>query len=412
MLKELEVNGKRFFLAPESNFWAIGEIEEVERFYRERKDALLEEMQRYRFEVDIRTAYINPTESCNRNCPYCYIPAEIRERGTKMSYEKLEEILTVLAENGVERVIFHGAEPLMVKDEIFRAMEDFDFKYGIQTNATLLEEEDAELLMKKGASVGISLDSPYKETNDYLRGKGHYDAVMRALDFFDGYRSLNIIMTVNKHNFQHLPAMVDFLAGKVSVMLANPVRGTSPGGRELRPPEGFEDYYIKAIDRAIENTKSGRRIVIGDFANILLGLVAPTSRVLQCDISPCGGGRRFFAVSADGIYPCGEFIGMEEFRANLSALSDWSSLFEKFEVVRKRTVEQIEECRNCEFRNLCGAPCPAEIYAESGTMLSKSPYCEFYKKLALKAMDVIARGDVRNVLKLERMKAIYRVEDF
>ncbi len=409
MLREIEVGSVKFLLDPETNFWAIGERGEVEEFYGERREGLLEDMKRYRFEVDIKTAYINPTEKCNRNCPYCYISPEIRKRGEDMSYERLEEIFTALAENGVERVIFHGAEPLLVKGTIFKAMDEFDFSYGIQTNATMLDEGDAEFLMEKKASVGISLDSPYRETNDYLRGKGQYDAVMRAFEYFEGYGNLNVIMTVNRYNYQHLPAMVDFLAGKVGVILANPVRGTSEGGRELRPPEGFEEYYLEAIDRAIENTKNGRRIVIGDFANVLLGLVAPTSRVLQCDISPCGGGRRFFAVSVDGIYPCGEFIGMEEFRADLSALSNWEELMGRFEVVRRRTVELIDECRECEFRNLCGAPCPAEIYAESGSMFEKSPYCEFYEKLALKAMEVIAKGEVSSVLRLERMRKVYEV---
>ena len=407
MLREIEVNGTKFFLSPESNFWAIGDREEVEEFYRERREELLEDMQMYRFEIDVKTAYINPTERCNRNCPYCYIPAEIRSRGAEMSYERLEEVLTVLAENGVERVIFHGAEPLLARDTIFKAMEHFDFNYGIQTNATLLEKEDAEFLIEKRASVGISFDSPYRKTNDYLRGKGQYDAVLRALDYFEDYGNLNVITTVNRYNYQHLPAMVDFLAGKVGVMLANPVRGTSEGGRALRPPGGFEEYYMEAVDRAIENTKNGKRIVIGDFANVLLGLVAPTSRVLQCDISPCGGGRRFIAVCVDGVYPCGEFIGMSEFRAGLSAIFDWEGLMEKFEKVRRRTVELIEECRDCEFRNLCGAPCPAEVYAESGSMFRKSPYCEFYKRLSVKAMEVIARGEVGSVLRLERMKKVY-----
>ena len=45
---------------------------------------------------------------------------------------------------------------------------------------------------------------------------------------------------------------------------------------------------------------SGRKLVVGNFANLLLGLVAPGARRLMCDISPCGGGRCFFAVGAGG----------------------------------------------------------------------------------------------------------------
>jgi sulfatase maturation enzyme AslB (radical SAM superfamily) len=48
--------------------------------------------------------------------------------------------------------------------------------------------------------------------------------------------------------------------------------------------------------------------------SLWLKMDAPSARVMMCDISPCGGGRRYMAVAANGnAYPCGEFIGMESF---------------------------------------------------------------------------------------------------
>ncbi len=192
------------------------------------------------------------------------------------------------------------------------------FRYGIQTNGFLLNDEDMEFIMERGVNLGISFDSQDMKTNDFLRGEGHFNSVSRILEVMQGYKHLNVITTINHYNYTQLPEMVDFLAGKVEVCLMNPVRGTSAGGRKLRPPVEAADYFIKAVDRAIELTGSGERIVIGDFANILLGIVAPTSRVLQCDISPCGAGRRFFAITPDmKVYPCGEFIGFQEFSTEL-----------------------------------------------------------------------------------------------
>ncbi|RLI73488.1 hypothetical protein DRO97_07400 [Archaeoglobales archaeon] len=79
---------------------------------------------------------------------------------------------------------------------------------------------------------------------------------------------------------------------------------TSNKARELRADaKEAASGFIKAVEKSIELTKLGNRIVIGDFANIILGIVAPTSRVLQCDISPCGAARRFFAITVDGIFP-------------------------------------------------------------------------------------------------------------
>ncbi len=397
---------------PETNFWVIVDGNEVPKeirdFFDENRDTLLQKMRKYRFEVDFNTVYINPTERCNANCPYCYIPSEVRRRGKEMDYDTLRDVLEKIEGAGVKNVIFHGAEPLVVKDMIFRAIDEFDYSFGIQTNGFLLERDDVDFLMERNVNVGLSFDSPYKKIEDLLRGKGHHSKIVTLLDYFNGYSRLNIITTINSHNYIHLPDMIDFLAGRVEVVLMNPVRGTSRGGRDLRPdPVKASEYFIEAVERAIQHTKDGRRVVIGDFANIMLGIVAPYSRVLQCDISPCGAGRRFVSICPDGVYPCGEFIGMEEFKIPLSEIERVS---EFFTAVRERIVEKIEECRECAFRNICGNPCSAEIHSEHGTMLKKSYYCEFYRTIIEHAFRVIARGDAEHVVRLRNLKKIYEIQ--
>jgi uncharacterized protein len=155
----------------------------------------------------------------------------------------------------------------------------------------------------------------------------------------------------------------------------------------------------------------GQRIVIGDFANMILGIVAPTSRVLQCDISPCGGGRRFVSITADKmVYPCGEFIGMEEFALPFDVfLKSTLSGDIPFMEVRERKVEDIQECASCVYRHICGAPCPGEVYSEKGSLLEKSPYCEFYKRIIDHAFTVISEGRERYVIRNEKMKMLYRI---
>ncbi|MEM2059569.1 MAG: peptide-modifying radical SAM enzyme CbpB, partial [Archaeoglobaceae archaeon] len=399
---------------PDTNFWSIydSEIpEEILRLYDQRREELKEKMQRYRFEVNFNTVYINPTERCNANCPYCYIPEKLRKNGEQMSPNELESFVERIAELGIKNVIFHGAEPLLMKDKLFELIENNpEMSFGIQTNGFLLTEEDADFLRQKNVNVGISFDSPEREIEDFLRGKGHFDKANEIIDWFSGYRKFNVITTITKFNYSQLSDLIDFLAGKVRVVLMNPVRGTSEGGRKLRAdPKEASAEFIKAVERAIWHTKNGRRIVIGDFANIVLGIVAPYSRVLQCDISPCGGGRRFFALTPEGIFPCSEFVGIEEFKIPIEALKDPVELSKSLGAIRVRTVERIEECRDCIYRNVCGSPCPAEVYAEKGTLFSKSPYCEFYKAVIEHAFRVIRRGDVESVVELGRMKKVYEI---
>ena len=98
--------------------------------------------------------------------------------------------------------------------------------------------------------------------------------------------------------------------------MLNPVRCTRQGARDVRPADHeLWKYYSAALDRTYElYRETGRKLIVANFANVLVGIVAPAARRLMCDISPCGGGRCFFAVSASGdLFPCSEFVGTKDF---------------------------------------------------------------------------------------------------
>jgi len=89
-MENLNFENFKLSIDPDSNFWVIYDDvvpEEIMEFYRTNCEELKKEMENYRFEVNFNTVYLNPTEKCNANCPYCYIPEKIR---------KLEEILNAL----------------------------------------------------------------------------------------------------------------------------------------------------------------------------------------------------------------------------------------------------------------------------------------------------------------------------
>jgi uncharacterized protein len=89
---------------------------------------------------------------------------------------------------------WQGGEPTLMGIEFFRRSVELARKHAngrrivftIQTNATLLNDEWAELFAEHGFLVGISIDGP-RELHDAFRvdkgGKGSFDRVMRGLDF-------------------------------------------------------------------------------------------------------------------------------------------------------------------------------------------------------------------------------------
>jgi uncharacterized protein len=113
----------------------------------------------------------------------------------------------------------------------------------------------------------------------------------------------------------------------------------------------------------------------------------------MCDISPCGGGRCFFAVSASGdLFPCSEFIGLPAFRGGNLFQDDIPAALASaaFRQVTERRIEQIEPCRRCAVRHFCGAPCPAEAIEMHGAMHRPGAFCELYEEQVRYALRVIA----------------------
>lgn len=405
---------------PNSAFWALVENDSIHEALagsitadlQEKAESFQAEMDHLRFGLKPSAVYLNPTERCNFNCTYCYLPEDMRREGKTMSAKDLCNALECLhnyfennmSEGSRPQIIFHGSEPMLAKEPMFASIKTFHekFYFGIQSNATLLDDDALSFLMDYNVGIGISLDGPSPGIADITRknwqGTGAFNKVVEVLNKLATYPAFNVITTVTSENVHTLPEMVDFYYEHgVNVAMFNPVRCTQKGGQQIKPDNGqMVEYFCQALDRTWElYKKTGRKLVIANFANILAGIVGPTVRRLMCDISPCGGGRCFFAVSANGdVFPCSEFIGFSEYNGGNLYQDDLHSILKTkpFEDVTTRKVENIVPCRNCTIRHFCGAPCPAEVKMFSGVLNAPSPYCEFYEELVRYAFRVIAFG--------------------
>jgi len=379
--------------------------------FAQRYERFQKEMQALRFGLTPSAVYFNPTERCNLNCPYCYLPEDMRRAGMDMAEADLFRALEILSEYFQEtlppdsvqpQVIFHGSEPMLRREVIFPAMEKYAhrFRFGIQTNATLLDDEALAFIRSREISLGISLDAHLPEINDRTRrtwgSKGVFGPVSQVLEKLAGYPNYSVMCTVTQANVAHLPEIVDFFHGhQVGVAMLNPVRCTQAGGRASKPDDAvLARHFIAALDRAGElYEQTGRRLVLANFANILIAITAPTARRLMCDISPCGGGRCFFAVAATGdLFPCSEFIGLPQFKGGNIFVDQIPAVLEspQFRRVSRRRVEDFAPCDSCVIRHFCGSPCPAEVYTTYGTMQAPAPYCDFYVEQVKYAFRIIA----------------------
>lgn len=181
---------------PDTAFWVLVRREELKsefwgelvRIFGERNSEFQSEMVSLRGSLKPSAAYFNPTEQCNFNCSYCYLPEQMRRSGKTMTTEELcaalDRLKTYFAatvpEGSKPQVIFHGSEPMLAREAVFAGIERFgaDFSFGIQTNASLLDDEAIAFLTQQQVGIGVSLDGPVAEIADLTRknwnGTGYF----------------------------------------------------------------------------------------------------------------------------------------------------------------------------------------------------------------------------------------------
>lgn len=124
---------------------------------------------------------MDPTSACNLKCTGCWAA----QYGDKMSLslEELDDIIKQGKELGTYFYIYSGGEPLVRKKDIIRLCEKHpDCAFLAFTNGTLIDEDFAkEMLRVKNFVPAISVEG-FEAATDSRRGKGTYQAVLRAMD--------------------------------------------------------------------------------------------------------------------------------------------------------------------------------------------------------------------------------------
>ena len=114
-------------------FWVLSPREEALAYllggelpqtYLAKEAKLAADLNNVRFGLLPSAVYFNPTERCNLDCGYCYLPREARRAGHDMEPGQVLEALSrlqdffvsTLPEGARPQLVFHGAEPLLAKE--------------------------------------------------------------------------------------------------------------------------------------------------------------------------------------------------------------------------------------------------------------------------------------------------------
>lgn len=346
------------------------------------------------------TLYVHPTYKCNLSCIYCYNKKERKETpAEEMTTGEWCDIFDRAKEFGIESLIFTGGEPLLRKDifELARYANGIGMNSQILTNGLLVDENNIEKITSSFGSVGFSIDSHIREKNDSLRGKGSYDSTLNAMRML---REKNFVFNakavITKHNVKELPDLYRFFLKEFGVGSLVPNLFIPPS-REMTDllPE-LEDYLeaMSSVSKVVEEHFGDDRLSVLRFHGV------PNRQY------HCGAGAGEISIGPDGsIYPC-QALQKEEFLSGNVREQSFEEIYYNSPVLiklRSCHVDNIETCRDCDVRYLCGGGCRSLAYNIFGEIDCYNSYsCEYLKNLAYGTLWNCSCVPAEELKKLER----------
>jgi radical SAM protein with 4Fe4S-binding SPASM domain len=243
-----------------------------------------------------------------------------------------------------------------------------------------------KLLLDK-TRIQVSLDGARAETNDMIRGKGNFEASVRAIRLFmeEGIGNrIQVAFTEMQHNYDEIPDMLKLAdslgAGKF-------IAGTLVKAGRARDAEWIklpDKSQVRSLIELYNEKPEFRRLYdrIGCISAIewYKGKDIPSDHVCNCINMP-------FINAKGKMYPCvmnlddNLAVGSvheEGFNAViLKGVEKWAHL----PLLDKERSESLEKCKNCAGREHCHGGCLGRAKAVNGDVMSVEDRCELRREV-------------------------------
>ncbi|OIP78059.1 MAG: hypothetical protein AUK17_02910 [Parcubacteria group bacterium CG2_30_44_18] len=354
------------------------------------------------------------SEACNFRCTYCihFSNLETSDRINNpkkfMRFDTAKEAvgryLEILRghEKRVAEINFGGGEPLLAWPVIKQVLEycrtaygsEFEFRFSINTNASLITPEIAVTLKRHQVKIASSLDG-LCEGNDRVRltksGGGTFFQIMRGFDVLArvGYPLDGIAATVTEKNFHELDeSIIDWAVarGMKNVRIDIDVVGM------VEIP--IEDVVAKLM--RIRRYAAVRGVdVPGFWSRPAENLNEST---LESRVAFCGAvrGNNMCVGPSGNIYGCGYSTIQLGNLSKIQLFYAPGTAYHRF--VRDHLTGAMEMCRGCMIEGQCGGGCNiTQEFARATKTAKIERMCDFYRHMTQE----ILREQLRKAITVE-----------
>lgn len=329
---------------------------------------------------------------CNLGCSYCYmnqIEEPQRSHNSVMSDLTLESTVDFFCSNQDEiEFIWHGGEPLLAGKDFYKKARERQSHWilkgkrvanFLQTNATLIDDEWAELFAELGFFVGVSLDAPASVHQVLRQTKCGSSSLEQTLVGIEHLRRAGVFngvsCCVGRQNVDQPAATLAFLreSDLKSIKFLR-IKGAGP---ESISADQFSDFLIAIFNLWIDIDDLGLEIRdIKSLTNQLLG-----GQIRECTMM--GRCDQFVTVYNDGsIFACDSFANEDKLRFG-SVFDNYQRVVkgDNFQSFLKTMVAAKSRCLGCDWFKVCQGGCLKDfVDSGSGECHAKKSWFETVRK--------------------------------
>jgi len=310
------------------------------------------------------------TSRCNFHCPHCYLGK--KNPAQDLNLDIIYSLLIQLQEMKVRSVLLTGGE-ICLRDDL-KEIITFAYRLGLKiemsTNGSLLSRW-IDVVDKYVDKIQITLYGFSKET--YLRFSNNPNTLNEVISVIEEIRKKNpetllLTFTLTPYNYQDVVYFLRFVREK---NIKHKIGRTLPIGLALKDknllPNSCYSLFISRFEKKYlkENSFPFRtRVCPLDRITVL-----SNGKVTICPLS-----RTPKLIFGDIYHRTLKEIWYEKMRPSFASFS----------------VDNLEICKDCEFKYLCGGGCPALWYILEPLKRAKTPPCEspfFTKRYILKNIE-------------------------
>jgi len=308
----------------------------------------------------LRNLFFELTLRCNENCIHCGSRCnEVRsdELSAQVYYDFLDKIKRDFGTKDIMLCIT-GGEPLLRKEffDIMGYAHKLGFRWGMTSNATLINEETARKLKECGmGTISVSIDGLPETHDEFRRTKGGYEKAMRGIDCLikeGGFRHIQVTTVVHRGNIDQLDALYDIMCGididSWRVINMEPIgRAKDFTDLLLRP----EDYR-RMFDFIREKRGLGMPVQYG--CSHYLGL--DYEREVRDWYFLCNAGIYTASIMSNGdIGACLDIERRPETIEGNILRDDFTEVWKNgFRIFREQLAGRSEKCSGCTEKEFCG----------------------------------------------------------